>query len=219
MLALALGPDEGETHQGFAAGPLLGVLVVGVVLPLVSLIFGTAALGSEIEDGTAVYILAKPVPRWNVILAKVLAAWILTGIVVAASALISGVLILAGQEQQGIIPAFTVAVLVGSLAYVILFVFLSAWTSRALIIGLVYVFIWESILTVFAPGAQLLSIREYTLGIADWLSTTSADDFEADLAPLQSVLLPLAIIGLGFVLAVRQLRSYEAGRTLLVRRA
>ena len=43
-------------------------------MPLVALIFGTAALGSEIEDGTAVYLLIKPIPRWQIALAKILVA-------------------------------------------------------------------------------------------------------------------------------------------------
>ena len=39
-----------------------------------ALILGTAALGSEIEDGTAVYLLTKPIPRWLVALAKIVVA-------------------------------------------------------------------------------------------------------------------------------------------------
>ena len=43
---------------------VLGVLVVQTVMPLIALILGTAALGSEIEDGTIVYLLIKPIQRW-----------------------------------------------------------------------------------------------------------------------------------------------------------
>lgn len=39
----------------FVANGLLSGLVVAIVLPLTALIFGTAALGAEIEDGTVVY--------------------------------------------------------------------------------------------------------------------------------------------------------------------
>ena len=35
-------------------------------MPLVALIVGTAAIGSEIEDGTAVYLMVKPIPRWKI---------------------------------------------------------------------------------------------------------------------------------------------------------
>ena len=47
---------------------ILDTLVVRTILPLVALIVGTAAIGSEIEDGTLVFTLVKPVPaggsRW-----------------------------------------------------------------------------------------------------------------------------------------------------------
>ena len=41
-----------------------------VVLPVVSLIVGTGVLGSEVDDGTLVHILTKPLPRRDIILAK-----------------------------------------------------------------------------------------------------------------------------------------------------
>ena len=40
---------------------MLDTLVVRTVMPLVALIVGTAAIGSEIEDGTAVYLMVKPI--------------------------------------------------------------------------------------------------------------------------------------------------------------
>ena len=42
-------------------GQTLDGLVIRTVLPLVALVFGTAALGSELEDGTGVHFLTKPI--------------------------------------------------------------------------------------------------------------------------------------------------------------
>src|SRR5919108_5659472 len=53
------------------AAPILDGMIIRLVLPLTALVFGTAALGSELDDGTAVYILLKPVARWQVVIAKV----------------------------------------------------------------------------------------------------------------------------------------------------
>ena len=41
-----------------------------LVLPLIALVFGTAAIGSELEDGTIVYLLTKPIRRVRIVLAK-----------------------------------------------------------------------------------------------------------------------------------------------------
>src|SRR3972149_1231483 len=73
------------------------------------------------------------------------------------------------------------AVAVESLVYVALFVALSARFGRALILGAGYVFIWEAIVAEFAPGAQYLSVRESTLGIADAIADVAPALFEARL--------------------------------------
>ena len=60
------------------AGNILDGLVLRTVLPLIALVFGTAALGSELEDGTATFLFTKPVPRWKIVLAKWFGAAALT---------------------------------------------------------------------------------------------------------------------------------------------
>ena len=57
-------PTESESLR--FTGRLLADFGIGVVLPLVAVIVGTAAIGSEIEDGTIVYLLSKPVPRLSI---------------------------------------------------------------------------------------------------------------------------------------------------------
>ena len=46
---------------------ILDPLGIRTILPLVALVFGTAALGSELEDGTAVFLIIKPIPRWRIL--------------------------------------------------------------------------------------------------------------------------------------------------------
>ena len=46
-----------------AVGQTVDALVVRITLPLLALVFGTAALGSELEDGTAVHIRTTPISR------------------------------------------------------------------------------------------------------------------------------------------------------------
>src|SRR5258705_2125525 len=52
-------------------GAVLDGLVVRVVLPLVALVFGTAALRFELHDRTALHILNKPIPRSTIILGHI----------------------------------------------------------------------------------------------------------------------------------------------------
>ena len=63
--------------------PVLVGLGLAVVLPVVALIVGTGVLGSEIDDGTIVHILTKPLPRWQIVLPKLAVA---TGVTVSTVA-------------------------------------------------------------------------------------------------------------------------------------
>lgn len=153
-------------------------LFVRVVLPLVALVFGTGALGSEIDEGTIVYLLSKPMRRWRIVLAKGLVAASLTVALIVPATLLAGLIGASGQESMlRATVAYALAMAVGGAAYALAFMTLSAFTSRALAIGLGYVLIWEGILGGLLEGTRLFSIRQATLGLAaellgaDWADT------------------------------------------------
>ena len=97
LLALVyrLGSEDTDQRR-WVARVLLDGLIVTILLPLLALVYGTAALGAEIEDGTAVYLLAKPVSRAKIIVGKLLAAWALTAGTVLVSALVAAAIGLQG---------------------------------------------------------------------------------------------------------------------------
>jgi ABC-2 type transport system permease protein len=163
LLGLIVRAEEARPK---ALVPALEGLIVTTVLPLVALVFGTAALGSELDDGTAVHILTKPIPRWAIVVPKLLVAAGLTSAMLVPSTVVAGILIGGtGAHELGITFAFAIAALIGSFVYVAIFVALSAATSRGLVIGLAYSLLWEGILSGALPGTQLLSVREYLRGI------------------------------------------------------
>jgi ABC-2 type transport system permease protein len=179
--------------------------IVRTVLPLVALVFGTSALGSELEDGTAVYVLAKPIRRWQVILAKAGVAGSLTGGLVVASTLGSG--ILAGGTLATTV-GFAVAAAVASFAYVALFLAASVFTGRALILGLIYTVIWEGALAGILEGTRQFSIREATLSLAAALAPAGSG-IEGGLELGGAVgLVGVVIVG-GLALAAWRLARWE----------
>jgi ABC-2 type transport system permease protein len=188
-------------------GNVLGLLVIQTVMPLVALIFGTASLGSEVDDGTAVYLLVKPVPRWIIALAKILVAVAMTAILVIPSTVITGVL-LGGFADANLTTtfAFALACLVGGTAYAAAFVALSSATPRALIVGLVYVLLWEGALGGLLEGTRFLSIRQATLGIVGGLGGQLArEPIDAGVA---AAVLTIAIIG-GLAITSWRLARFE----------
>ena len=223
MLALAMVPvllavifrlaGEADERQEFVADVLYSGFIVTLILPLTALVYGTAVLGAEIEDGTAVYILAKPIPRARVVVAKLVASWLATSITVAGCGLLAGIIALLGSPEDGILIGFTVALVCGSLAYSALFLFLSVLTSRALIAGLAYVFIWENLVNGLFSGTRILSVRHYTLGIADIIVSVPDRIFEAPLSPAPAIVAMALMAGVATWLAIRKLERFEIGET------
>ncbi|MEU5946178.1 ABC transporter permease [Micromonospora sp. NPDC047465] len=203
VLSRSLGVDPGEWGP-----PVLVGLGLAVVLPVVALIVGTGVLGAEIDDGTVVHILTKPLPRWQIVLPKLAVATGVTAVTVAVPLYVAGVL--AHSVRLGL--ALAAAAAVGALAYSALFLALSLLTRRPVLLGLVYVLIWEGLLGNVVTGTQVLSIQQYVIALADRLAPTGL--LEASVSvPVAAVM--TALISVGFtVLAIDRLRSFSvAGET------
>jgi ABC-2 type transport system permease protein len=165
----ALSPETlGATIDGF---------VNRVVLPLIALVFGTSALGSELEDGTAIPLLTKPISRWSIVVAKIAVAGTMTAALVVSSTVIAGLLMGGGAEGTiGVTFAYAIANIIGSYLYVAIFLVLGVATSRGLIIGLGYTLIWEAVVSSLLRGSQIFSVREYVAGIASALEPAASPD-------------------------------------------
>ena len=190
------------------APPILDALVIRTVCPLVALVVGTGVIGSEIEDGTLVFQLVKPVPRSVTAVGKALVAAVLTAILIVPPVVVTG-LLLGGFGPDAIQTSvgFAVAALVGGTAYAIGFTALGVVTSRALIVGLGYTLIWEGVLAGILEGTRFLSVRQATLGVA---SSLTGDDVGSD--PLgigvSVVILTVVIVG-GLLVTASALRRFQ----------
>jgi ABC-2 type transport system permease protein len=190
------------------AAPILDTLVIRTVLPLVALVLGTAALGSEIDDGTVIFQLLKPIARWRIALAKTTVAAGLTAALVLPPMIVTG-LLLGGinTTSLGLASGFTIAALFGGAAYAVAFTTLGLITSRALILGLGYTLIWEGVLAGILEGTRFLSIRQATLGIA---ATLTGHDVGVDpLTPAVSAVIIVAVIAIGFAIATLRLQRFQ----------
>ena len=201
-LAIRLGGGRPDAPE------ILDTLVIRTVLPLIALVVGTAAMGSEIEDGTAVFLLIKPIARWRIALAKLLVAAGLTTVLVVPPIIATGLLLGGvGSASVGTAFGFALAAIVGGTAYAVAFTTLGIVTSRALVIGLGYTLLWEGVLAGLLEGTRFLSIRQATLGVAATL--TGVDVGVVALTPTVSLgILAVVIVG-GFTLAAFALRRFQ----------
>jgi ABC-2 type transport system permease protein len=190
------------------APEILDTLVIRTVCPLVALVIGTGAIGSEIDDGTLIFQLIKPVPRWVVALAKTAVAAFVTAILVVPPIILTGLLLGGlGADSIQTTVGFAIAALAGGTAYAIAFTALGLVTSRALIVGLGYTLIWEGVLAGLLEGTKFLSVRQATLGVAAGL--TGEDVSGPPLAMITSVVILVVVMLVGVMLTATRLGRFQ----------
>ncbi|GAA3809583.1 ABC transporter permease [Streptomyces phyllanthi] len=162
MISAAVRTFSGADDQ--VAADVLGGFALATMVPIIGVIAGTGAIGPEIDDGSVVYLLSKPVKRPTIIFTKLIVAIAVTMVFSAVPTLVAG-LILNGNGQQ-IALAYTVAALVASIAYAALFLLLGTVTRHAVIFGLVYALVWEALFGSLVPGARTLSVQQWALAVA-----------------------------------------------------
>ncbi len=132
------------------------------------------------------------------------AAFLVGGIPVAVSGFLAVALVGGGGALRGAL-ATGVGLLVGAAAYAALFTWAGLATRHALLIGLVYVFVWEATLAAYLDGIRFLSIRRYTLAVIHGLDGARLATIENPLSA-GAALVAAAIVIAGFTaLTVRKL--------------
>jgi ABC-2 type transport system permease protein len=175
VLARVLGGLDAEIESelgGTLAPDLLGAFGIAILMPLLGLVAGTGAIGPEIDDGSIVYLLAKPLDRYSIVVTKLAVA---IGVVVVFGVLpvlLAGVVL---TGEVGVVAvSFAVGALAAGVAYAAVFLLLAVLTRNAVVIGLIYALIWESLVGGLVPGAQALSIQQWSLAVTQQVLGDSA---------------------------------------------
>lgn len=198
LLAHALQPDRPDIW-----GPaLIDGLGFGVMLPVIALIVGTGVLGAEIEDGTIVHILAKPLARREIVLAKLAVASVVTGLATAVPMFVAGTVAL--SVRFGL--ALSLACLVGALGYSAVFLVLSLLTRRPVLLGLLYVLLWEGLLGNLLASTRELSIHQYAVTLA--ARVAPSDLLRTHVGLPVAITMSAVVVVAGTVLAIDRLRSF-----------
>lgn len=210
VLSAIVGHDESydATSVNTLWANLLDAMLVAAILPIVTIALATASFGDELEDRTLSYLVLKPVSRWRIVLPKLLACIVVGASLLVVSGVVATLLELNGSVQAGI--AVGVALFAGVLAYAAIFTWVGLISSRALAFGLIYVFLWEGLLSTFLGGVRYFSVRAYSLAI---LHGMDENHFEA--LGERVIEFPAGIVGavavtvVFFLLAVRRLRRMD----------
>jgi ABC-2 type transport system permease protein len=183
--------------------PVIVALGIAIMLPVVALIVGTGVLGSEIDDGTLTHIIAKPLPRSEIILSKLIVAIGVTAVTTAVPLFLTG--LIGGSVRLGV--GLVLGAIIGSIAYSALFMLLSLLTRVPVLVGLAYILVWEGLLGRLLTGTGVLSVQQYVLTVAERVSRS---DVLTSRVSLPASLAMFFIVTVGAtLLAIDRLRSFS----------
>ena len=195
-LLLAFGiRSDGALDPAGAAYRFVDVFGMGLLVPIVTLVFAAASLGDLVEDQTLVYLWLRPVARWKIAVASFAAtmtAVVPFGIVpaVLASAVAGG--------DGSVVTATAAAASIAAVAYAAVFVGFGLVVQRALAWGLVYLLIWEGFVARGGLGPARLSVLVYARSVLARLAEADLPRLAASMGVAVTVPLLIAVAGLAF---------------------
>ena len=157
VLALSIGSQVEPEFRTESVVGFLSVYGLGFMVPILSLLFASTTLGQLVEDETLVYLWLRPNPRWQL----ALAAWAASATIalpIAVFPLAASAAIGTGGDGS-IVAATALSMGLAAIGYSGLFVLLGLVFRRALLWGLVYIFIWELFVARAGAGAARLSTQ------------------------------------------------------------
>lgn len=181
LVMAALVRWQGSTSAGV---DLMTGFAAGTLIPLLGVIVGTGVIGPEIDDGSIVYLLAKPIGRMSIVVSKLAVA---SAAVIAFGALplaVAGLLLpgLGARTAWG----FGVGTALAGTTYCAAFLLLGVVSRHAVPIGLLYTLVWESLVGSYVPGARALSIQQW--GSAVSKAVGDGTGWTPAVAPLTAVI-------------------------------
>jgi hypothetical protein len=213
-----LGVEGGGVDPAGVFGLMIWVLFIRFIVPVLGIFYGTALIADEVENKTITYLFTRPVRRGAVLVGKFMAYLACTTLVVLPSVMLVFFLIV----PPGQIGAnFTLLVTdlgllaLGLAAYGSLFALVGATMNRPLLVGLVFVFVWEPLADAVPGYVGRFTIAHHLQALVPHAVPSSGglaffQALFAETVPVGVSLLWLsAIIGLSLALAVRGIEHRE----------
>ena len=192
---------------------ILSGLSLTVVVPVVALTLASAGFGAEVDDGTVVYLLTKPIGRSRIAVTKLAVTACIAALFNGVSTFAAGMITVHGADASRLDAGYTVAAIVGSVLYTAIFLALGLITRRGMLVGLVYLVVWEGVLGRLFAGTRTFSVREYMLSITDAVASVKAGIVSAHLAHATAYYMSAAIAALALGYCIHRLRTFEVGQS------
>ncbi|MBP3960789.1 ABC transporter permease subunit [Gemmata sp. G18] len=135
------------------------LVFMGFILPLFTLSYASGAFGTDRESRSLVWLMTRPIPRSGIYLAKFLGT--LPWCVAFGAGGFVAVCLAAGSIGHEALLRYWPAVAMGTVAFSALFHLVGALFRRPVVVGLVYVFFFETVVAALPGSLKLLSLTFY----------------------------------------------------------
>ncbi len=146
-----------EVYRTFLViGPL------GFLVQFGALLYGLAAVTEDREGGTAAYVFVRPLPRGAIFTGRLVAAALTTAALVTLVHLVVAVL----AQFPGGVKTFLLAeipILAGAFCYTALFILLATMVRNSMVVGTLWLVIWELVAAQFPWRVKLLTVKYHLL--------------------------------------------------------
>ncbi|MGP8072319.1 MAG: hypothetical protein ACLPZM_04220 [Thermoplasmata archaeon] len=203
---LLVGVIGAESFPGLdllaAAETLFSTLFLPVVLLLVCLVQGVSLFRNELEEDTLLYPLKRTVPRPSLVVGKYIGFVATTLLALLPSAVIGTALGGALGKgptvaTSGLFEAVVVMTILGVAAYGAVFLLLGLITRYALIIGLIYGFMWETFVSLLPGPISQWTVVYYLRGVGFQFVPSGALGSNASTTSLVGIALGFLLFALG----------------------
>lgn len=211
LLALVylINPDVDEPRYFFSDVIFRGI-AFATLIPVTVLVLATGAFGNEIEDQTLSYLVLKPVTRLRIVLEKYLAVTFIALPLVLLGTAASWAIVfnedLRASSSTDVLAAALATAGMAVLAYAALFLLVSLLIPRALLAGVFYILVWESLLGRYLPGLRTLGVSHYTESIFVMMLGDSQVSMKSPVALGTAVAVLVGTVVVSLALATWRLR-------------
>jgi ABC-2 type transport system permease protein len=169
---------------------------LALVLPVATLVFASASFGDLVDDQTLVYLWLRDIPRWQLAASAMLST--LTIVIPLVALPLVATAVAAELDSDAILGA-VIATVIGALAYTGAFTALGLRTKRALVWGLLYIFIWEQFVARAAKGVRRFALSAYTRSVLSKVADIPITN--ADISSVYAVAIPIVVgvVAFGYV--------------------
>jgi ABC-2 type transport system permease protein len=169
LLLIAKIIEITKPHSSVSASHLYSNIIVAFyiqfIIGILSIFYGSSIVDEEVEGKTLIYLFSKPISKASILLGKFFSYITIIIITIISGLIISFIIayfnVHVSYKTIIMVLKYIIASFFAIIAYTSIFTMLATFFKRTAIIGLLFIFGWESIVNYMPGKTQKLTVIHY----------------------------------------------------------